>query len=311
MVVRQYGYCLDDQVPSIVLPTDNMEAWSGKQIAPLSNLAERQIYMEVGNLDAVVGANVMAQLAAQLSNFYSSSRATFHTTIGAAHTFPTDFDGSGDSACDLSESPFVSNCGYDGAGAVLQWMYGSLAARNDGTLGGQVLSFAQTGEFGAAGLDKTGYLYVPAACAGGATQCKLHVVLHGCGQSHDLIGSTFIDSTGYNMWAGKKTRRGEKMSEKLANSHIDTNNIIVLYPQAVVDESFYIIWDDVALDNPNACFDWLGWYGNNADQIGGKFLTLSLYGCDLLRLETDGNSLIVAGVQMVAIVNMVNQILSG
>jgi hypothetical protein len=24
------------------------------------------------------------------------------------------------------------------------------------------------------------------------------------------------------------------------------------------------------LPNPNACWDWVGWYGSNADQKGGK-----------------------------------------
>jgi hypothetical protein len=51
---------------------------------------------------------------------------------------------------------------------------------------------------------------------------------------------------------------------------LDTNNIIILYPQATVDNEYHIIWGGTALDNPNACFDWLGWYGDNADQIGGK-----------------------------------------
>jgi hypothetical protein len=193
-----------DQIPSIILPTANMKNWSGKQIAPVSDLSSRRIYMEVGDVDAVVGANVMAQLAAQLSNFDTGSNVKYVTTIGAAHTFPTDFNGAGDNACDLSVSPFISNCGYDGAGAVLEWMYGSLAARNTGSLSGSLVSFAQTGAYGADGLSETGYLYVPEACQGGATTCKLHVALHGCGQSHDMIGSTFIDNTGYNMWAGKK-----------------------------------------------------------------------------------------------------------
>lgn len=29
------------------------------------------------------------------------------------------------------------------------------------------------------------------------------------------------------------------------------------------------------LPNPNACWDWVGWYGNNADQKGGKSFTFS------------------------------------
>jgi hypothetical protein len=55
--------------------------------------------------------------------------------------FPTDFDGSGDNSCSQAASPYISNCGYDGAGAVLRWMYGELQARNTGTLSGSVVSF--------------------------------------------------------------------------------------------------------------------------------------------------------------------------
>lgn len=81
--------------------------------------------------------------------------------------------------------------------------YGSLNARNTGTLTGSVVSFSQTGSYGASGLDATGYLYVPSACQSGSTVCKLHVALHGCGQAHSEIGSDFINNTGYNKWAGK------------------------------------------------------------------------------------------------------------
>lgn len=50
----------------------------------------------------------------------------------------------------------------------------------------------------------------------------------------------------------------------------DTNNIIILYPQAEVDYTYEVTWDSGILDNPYACFDWIGWYGENADQHGGK-----------------------------------------
>ena len=180
-----------------------MKSWSGNQIDVTSNLPSRKIYLQVGSADTTVGPNVMAALKSQLSNFDSSANTTYVTTSGAAHTFPTDFSGSGDNACGSAVSPYVSNCNYDGAGAVLQWMYGSLKARNTGTLGGQTISFAQTGSYGSTGMDTTGYLYVPAACQSGGTVCKLHVVLHGCLQSYSQIGPKFIDNTGYNKWAGK------------------------------------------------------------------------------------------------------------
>lgn len=263
---QYYTYCMNDLVPSIILPTDHMEEWSGNEIDRVSNLANRKIYMQVGSADTTVGPNVMDQLDAQLSFFYTSSNVQFNLLNGAVHTFPTDFNGAGDNPCDLSTSPFISNCGYDGAGAVLQWIYGDLNPRNTGTLSGSIVAFSQTGAYGAAGMDTTGYLYVPAACEDGSTVCKLHVAMHGCGQSYSDIGMTFIDNTGYTMWA-------------------DTNDIIVLFPQAIPNNSLMVIWGGTLLPNPYGCWDFVGWYGDNADQIGG--------------------------VQLTAVVNQVNQIISG
>jgi hypothetical protein len=182
-----------------------MKAWSGVEIDVVSNLAQRKIYMWVGSADTTVGPNVMNQLQAQLANFDVSADVSYIETSGAVHTFPTDFNGSGDNSCSSSISPYISNCNYDGAGAALEWLYGTLNAKNTGTLSGTVVSFDQTGNYGATGMDTTGYLYVPANCASGSTVCRLHVALHGCLQSHSNIGMDFIDNTGYNMWAGESS----------------------------------------------------------------------------------------------------------
>ena len=193
-----------NDVPSITQPTANMESWSGDQIDSVSNLDSRKIYMQVGSIDTTVGPNVMHQLDNQLSNFYNSANVTFVTTPGAAHTFPTDLNTPGDNLCSESYSPYISDCGYDGAGGVLQWMYGTLQPRNEGQLSGSVVSFTQSGSYGAPGMDSTGYLYVPAACQTGSTVCKLHVAMHGCLQSHSLVGLAFVDYAGYNLWAGRR-----------------------------------------------------------------------------------------------------------
>jgi hypothetical protein len=76
----------------------------------------------------------------------------------------------------------------------------------------------------------------------------------------------FVNNTGYNMWA-------------------DTNNIIVLYPQAIKDSTSHSTPGNGSLANPNGCWDWIGWYGTNFDQKGGS--------------------------QMAAIVAMVSKITSG
>ena len=45
--------------------------------------------------------------------------------------------------------------------------------------------------------------------------------------------------------------------------------MIILYPQTTVDGTLRRTWNGW-LPNPNACWDWVGWYGNDADQKGGK-----------------------------------------
>ncbi|UNI21300.1 hypothetical protein JDV02_007301 [Purpureocillium takamizusanense] len=255
---QTFTMCVGNQTPSITIPTANMRAWSSsKAIASVENLASRRIFMQVGTADSTVGVNPMKQLRAQLSAFVDdpAHQVSFVTLDGAAHVFPTDFDGEGDNSCGESAEPWISNCRYDGAGAVLGWMYGgNLTARNEGSPTGTTVSFDQTGEFGARGLDSTGYLYVPSACQRGGSNnnqvCRLHVALHGCLQSHSQIGSKFMDNTGYKKWA-------------------DTNNIIILFPQAKVDNSQHIIWNGIPIPNASACWDWVGWYGADADQRGG------------------------------------------
>ena len=265
---QSYTTCMYNQTPSITAPDANVKSWSGTSNEdPTSNLASRKIYLWDGSSDTTVGPNVMAQLKSQLSTYYTAANVSNITTSGAVHTFPTNFSGSGDNACSSSVSPYISNCSYDGAGAVLQWMYGTLNAPNTGTLGGTVVSFSQTTYVASGnGMDTTGYLYVPANCVTGSTVCKVHVALHGCLQSYSAIGADFVNNTGYNRWA-------------------DTNNIIIVYPQAIADDTSHSTPGNGSLSNPNGCWDWVGWYGSNFDEK--------------------------PGVQMTAIVKMVNQITSG
>ena len=74
--------------------------------------------------------------------------------------------------------------------------------------------FVPGGALLANGLWHTGYVFVPQACeAGGPQTCRLAVILHGCLQSAEALGSEFYSRIGANEWA-------------------DTNDIVVLYPQA-------------------------------------------------------------------------------
>ena len=69
--------------------------------------------------------------------------------------------------CDSSDAPWIGSCGYDGAGAALKQVYGTLnAAAASAT--GAIRTLAQ-GDFVANpsshSLDDTAYVYIPASCA--------------------------------------------------------------------------------------------------------------------------------------------------
>ncbi|RKK64608.1 hypothetical protein BFJ69_g16690 [Fusarium oxysporum] len=223
---QHYTNCMYNLTPSITQPVANMKSWSGNQIDPIANLPNRKIYMQVGSADTTVGPKPLNQLKAQLANFVGQSKVSFVTTNGAAHVFPTDFSATGNNNCGRAASPYISNCGYDGAGAVLKWMYGALNPRTNRALSGTLVFRADRHEGGL----RNGHYWV-SVCAP------------------------------------------------------DANKIIILYPQAKVDHTVHSIWGGTMLSNSNACFDWMGWYGSNADQRGGA--------------------------QVAAMVNQVNKITSG
>jgi len=245
----------------------DLNNWSGTSIDALANVASQKVYMFVGTSDYTVGPNPMNALQTQYTNNGVTAANLSHVQRSStAHVFPTDFDASGNNACSSSVSPYISNCGYDGAKAALTKFYGTLNARNNAPAAANYIEFDQTPFIaGNPGMSASGWAYVPANCAGGAS-CRLHVALHGCKQNHATIGDKFVKSTGYSRWA-------------------DTNSIVVLFPQAKVDNTSRQTSASGSVANPNGCWDWIGWYG-------GAFARK-------------------AGTQMAAIKAMVDQVSSG
>jgi poly(3-hydroxybutyrate) depolymerase len=225
--------------------------WSATAIDNKANIANQKVYMFVGTSDYTVGPNPMNALQTQYTNNgVPAANLQYVSQSGTAHVFPTDFDSSGKNACGSSVSPYISNCSYDGAKAVLTKIYGTLNARNNAPAASNYIEFDQTSYInGNPGMSPTGWVYVPASCASG-TQCKLHVALHGCKQNYATIGDQFVKNTGYTRWA-------------------DTNNIVVLFPQAKVDNTSRSTTASGSLANPNGCWDWVGWYGSNFAQKAG------------------------------------------
>ena len=198
------------------------------RIDPLSGLDGDRVYVFSGSADETVTPAVVARAVAFYRAAGVPAAAISHVDdLAAGHAFVTEDEGS---ACDVTRSPFINDCDYDQAGAILAHLYGPLEppARSPA---GALLEFDQTEFLADAtrhGLATTGFVYVPASCAGAAA-CRVHVAFHGCKQTAELIGDAFVTRTGYNRWA-------------------DANQLIILYPQA-----------DETLANPNACWDWWGY----------------------------------------------------
>lgn len=230
---------------------NRIDTWSASgAIDNKSNIANQKVYLFIGTSDYTVGPNPTTALKTQYTNNGVTAANMEHVVrSGAAHTFPTDFDSTGNNSCSSAASPYISNCGYDGAKAVLQKFYGTLNPRNNAPAAGNYIEFNQSEFVNNPGMASTGWAYVPANCASGS-QCKVHVALHGCQQSTDKIGDRFVKNTGYSRWA-------------------DTNSIIVLFPQTKTDNTSRSTAASGSLANPNACWDWIGWYGGNFAQKAG------------------------------------------
>src|SRR4051812_28433082 len=153
--------------------------WSGTAIDDKANVAGQKIYLFVGNSDTTVGPNPMNAVQAQYSaNGVPASNLEYVKRASTAHTFPTDLNSTGNNACNTSASPYISDCGYDGAKAALTTLYGPLSPRNDSPSAANYIEFDQTAFTSNAGMAATGWVYVPASCSGGAV-CRVHVALHG------------------------------------------------------------------------------------------------------------------------------------
>jgi len=190
------------------------------------------VWMFSGTLDKLVPSASMADLAKYYAAFIPGTQVEYKSDLAAGHAMPTDSFGN---KCDALATPFISNCGFDAAGSLLQWIYGPLKARGDNAApAGKLQEFDQS-EFlpspTSHGMANTGYVYIPPGCEAGGAGCKLHIALHGCMQDIGNIKDTYARHAGYNAWA-------------------DTNRIVVLYPQAAALSP---------MPNPKACWDWWGY----------------------------------------------------
>ncbi len=212
-------------IPVDALVAATKKAAEDQAIDPVTHLAASKAYVFSMAKDSVVGEATSTALVKYYEAFLPAAAIVHKKDVPADHGFVTD---EGGAACENKAAPFLNNCGFDTAGALLTHLYGPLKPRKAGELGGKLIVFDQAAITQAAGIGATGYAFIPASCAAGAA-CRVHVVLHGCKMNATDVGDAFAKGAGYNRWA-------------------ETNDLVVLYPQTGAGAT-------------NGCWDWWGYTG--------------------------------------------------
>lgn len=234
------------------------------KIDALENLRSKKVYIFSGTQDITVKPEVTDWVDDWYQTVGMPAANIFYKNdLVAPHALPTMDYGT---RCPTPGNPWMSDCDYDGAGQALAHIFGTLnPARPTSELSGKFIKFYQNEFFEPENLtaeelktrysmNEFGFAYVPKACLDGQ-QCKIHLVFHGCKQVYNRnpesdffpddasnpFGLQYVKYAGYNEWA-------------------DTNNLIVIYPQA----------QKVQTINPRGCFDWWGYLPGTRDTYATK-----------------------------------------
>lgn len=239
------GACINKVSDSPIDPfTYYNSAQQAGLIAPASAIKDDKVWMLHGTLDTRIVRPVANVLYTQYQQWVEAANLVYVTDQAFAHVFPTTEQGG---KCEESASPFIGNCDYDAAGKILNHIYSSLHAPVESdavSSAGQLIEYKQAdlADISGAGMNDTGFAYIPNSCAEGE-KCALHISFHGCNQSIDNVGDSYAKLAGFNEWAA-------------------SNNMIVLYPQTEKSSMMPM--------NPQACWDWWGYTGENYANKTGK-----------------------------------------
>lgn len=212
------------------------------------HLKDNRIYIFTGTKDSVVNSSVVVQTR----EFYerlgvARKNIAYDDTVPAGHSIITD--NPEDSPLDANQPPYINNGGFIQSHDILNHIYPGLkpaAPRPNGRL----LRFDQTEFFGnepRASMSPYGYAYIPQAVEDGAP-ARVHIALHGCKQ-----GYRYVDYVYGRLDAANQPPYGNRYFMTTGYNEIaDSNNLIVLYPQAQGA-------DDGSTQNPDGCWDWWGY----------------------------------------------------
>ncbi len=218
------------------------------EIDDVANLKDDRVYIFTGSADQVVYSDVVARTR----RFYellgvASKSIHYDDTVAAGHSIITD--NPEDSPLHANQPPYINRGGFMQSHDILRHIHGPLKPPADKPAG-RLVRFDQTEFFGGesrASMSEFGYAYIPRAVEEGAS-ARVHIALHGCKQGYNYVnyvngrpdtdnqppyGNRYFTTTGYNELA-------------------DTNNIVVVYPQAQGS-------DGDGTQNPDGCWDWWGY----------------------------------------------------
>lgn len=248
-------------VPELIAITKSTAAF-GYIDNPNAYLSDSKVFLASGTLDSVVNTGVVKKTAQYYAHYLGNNKKD---NLVEVYDIPSEhawISPRAKSKCNYLGEPFMNNCdGLDLPGQFLRHILdqGPLKPRVQvANLDGQLFSFDQKPYVPFSvftmedlGLNDYGYVFIPKSCRqasfsnSNSSRCSVHVSLHGCMQDVAQIGDTFPVESGLNEWA-------------------ETNDIIVLYPQARAN-----------LLNPKGCWDWWGYEGlNYASNTGYQMRTI-------------------------------------
>lgn len=224
------------------------------EIDPLDHLSDQRLYIFTGRADSVVFSDTVRRTR----EFYQQlgvpqENILFRSDLQAGHSIITD--NPEDSPLAANQPPYINNGGFMQSHEILKHIYGPLHPPAE-RLSGHLLRFDQREFFDdspRASMSQYGYAYIPQRVLEGAP-ARVHIALHGCKQGYNYVnyvngradvensvpyGNRYFTTTGYNQMA-------------------DSNDLIILYPQA---EGI----DDGTTQNPDGCWDWWGYTCTDAE----------------------------------------------
>ncbi|MFW6024655.1 MAG: poly(3-hydroxybutyrate) depolymerase [Dichotomicrobium sp.] len=205
------------------------------EIAPVSGLSDDRLYLFHARDDETVARSVVEKAAEYYRQVgVPEENIRFVRFDRGAHAFITQDAGAD---CGTAGSPFLNDCDYDQAGAILRHLFPE--AKQPGDVATGAFRVFNQPRYAPDGNDhslaREGVVYIPPSCRERAG-CTVHVVFHGCEQNRARVGEAFIRGSGYARWA-------------------DANRLIVLFPQL-----------RRSAVNPRSCWDWWGYTGLNYRQ---------------------------------------------